>query len=67
MRTIPSARQLLGRAAQTAIAAVVVLAAGDLSERQFGLQIPRAIHGTLLFLLFVVIPMIPFRQPSKAQ
>jgi putative effector of murein hydrolase LrgA (UPF0299 family) len=66
MSTIPSVRQLLGRAALTAIAAVVVLAAGDLSERQFGLQIPRAIHGIVLFLSFFVMPVIPFRQTNQA-
>ncbi|MCU0865561.1 MAG: hypothetical protein MUC36_17385 [Planctomycetes bacterium] len=66
MRTIPSVSQLLGRAALTAIAVVVVLAAGDLSERQFGLPIPRVIHGTVLFLLFVVMPIISFRQAKQA-
>lgn len=65
MRTTPSVSQLLCRAALTAIAVAAVLAAGDLSERQFDTQIPWIIKGTLVFILLVFIPLMPFSQTNR--
>jgi hypothetical protein len=66
MTNKPSVSQLLWRAALTGMAAVLVLAACDLSERKFGFQVPWAAQGAALFMLFFFTALIPFRQPNKA-